>query len=68
VVVRVDQAGDQHVAAQINHPVGAGRQLSSSADGLDNAVAGEQRAVGDFPGLPRVIVIEACEDLGVTQK
>ena len=52
VMVAVDQAGKQDVAREVEHDVGALRQLGGRPDLLDHAVAGEQPGVRQFAPLP----------------
>ena len=52
VMVCVDQTGDDDVVAQIEHPVGGLWQLLGRPDLANDAVDGEQPAVGDLAPLP----------------
>ena len=52
MVVRVDQAGNDDMVAQVDDFVRRLRQVGGRPDLLDDAVAAEQAAVGNFrPGV-----------------
>jgi hypothetical protein len=48
VVMGVDEAGHEHLAARIDHLVGRSRQVGAGADRLDHAVAHEHAAARDL--------------------
>ena len=61
VVMGIDQAGNDDVAAQVQDLVGGLRQIHRPPDGDHAPVPGEQAAARDFPALP----VHRDEHLGV---
>ncbi len=51
MMVRVDHSGHQHMAVKIDDSIRRIRQFCSRTDGLNDAIADEQAAIGDFSPL-----------------
>ncbi len=64
MVMGVDQPGQQHVPAQVQHLVGAIRQLAGRSGLLDEAIPHKKTTIGDLPAH----VVHRDEHAGMTDK
>ena len=61
MVVAVDQAGQQNMAAEVEHSIGGGRQIGGWPQLLDDAVAGKKPRIPQLSALP----VHGDNDVGI---